>query len=98
MFLLSFKSLITPSLIRLVFYVVVGLSVVAALILLSRALSVMDYLPGPLGLLAVIGSILGPLLFIVLARVAAELTMVVFMIRDELAWQREQRSISSAAE
>jgi hypothetical protein len=97
MFLLTFNNLITPVLIRFVFYVMVFGAVCAGLVLFSQASTIGQFSPAAGGLM-MLGAILVPIVLVLFARVAAELTLVVFMIRDELAWQREQRVNAAAAE
>ena len=84
--LFTFDNLITPSIIRLMFYVVVIVECLGALGVIITLLNA--YIPVGLALLGIIGVIIGLLVVIVGARIGAELVLVLFMIRDELAWQR----------
>ena len=97
MFLLSFNNLVTPVLIRFVFYACVVLAVLLGFVMFSQSQTVGMFSPAAGGLMT-LGALLVPLVLILIARVAAELVMVIFMIRDELAWQREQRSTPVLAE
>jgi hypothetical protein len=87
--LFKFDSLITPSIAKFLFYIGVA---IWTLIGLGTMAGAMRY--------SVIGGILGGSLLvlvgIVVSRVLTEMTLVIFMIRDELAWQREQRQRSVA--
>ena len=103
--LLSFGTLITPSIVRFLFYIGVLLSCLAALLDLGAGLSMLGtpYLGSLAKLAGLVVIVLAPvvaLIGIVLSRVAAELVLIPFMIRDELAWQRQHRDtrLQAAAE
>jgi hypothetical protein len=89
--LFSFDRLITPVIIRYLCYVMTAIwglvAVIGVLGGLARLFS--DFLAGVGVILA---SIVVPGVLILLNRVGAELALVIFMIRDELAWQRERQS------
>ena len=95
---LSFDTLITPSIIRLLFYVCVALSClggIAAYGWMSSMANLTGNGPGALGLLA---AILIAVVGILISRIVSGMILVVFMIRDELAWQRlNQTSVISQA-
>ena len=97
MFLLRFNNLVTPVLIRFVFYAAVALAVILGLYIFNQSSSVGQF-SAAAGMLMMLGSVVAPLVLILVARVAAELVLVIFMIRDELAWQREQRAAPVVAE
>lgn len=88
--LFKFDSLITPSIIKLLFYLGVALSVLLALGVIGSGLGLMTQAPLS-GIGCILGGLIGIGLGIVGSRVAAEMILVQFMIRDELAWQRQQR-------
>lgn len=104
--LLTFDTLITPKFIKFFFYVGVffcmltGFGTFISILLgcingaqMSGSSSAMGAI---LGLIAgLIAGTIVTLVGIVLARVSSELTLVIFMIRDELAWQRENTTKSS---
>jgi hypothetical protein len=85
---LTFDALITPTIIRLVFYLAVALSCVGAMAAYVSISSPSPFFPGSPGL-ALIAAIAVLVVGVVLSRIGAELILVVFMIRDELAWQRQ---------
>jgi hypothetical protein len=84
----KFDTLITPSIVRFLFYFGVVVSVIAALGILGTGLKLMDY-QFMLGLSYMIGGVLVTVIGIIVSRVIAEMILVLFMIRDELAWQRQ---------
>lgn len=89
MFLFDFNRLITPTYIKLIFYLLVIVGVIAAFGAASSAAQYLSYVGGGFTGLVWVLAIVAVLVEIVLLRVAAELVLVVFMIRSELAWQRE---------
>lgn len=86
--LFRFDSLITPSIIKFLFFVGVAISVLGALGAVVNGLSIMGQSPF-MGLGTILVGLVLVLVGIVISRVATEMTLVLFMIRDELAWQRE---------
>lgn len=106
--LLTFDSLITPKFIKFFFYVGVFFCLLSGfglfLTILNRSIAIAQ-LTGSSSTLATLGGLiagsLAGLIFtvvgIVVARVSSELTLVIFMIRDELAWQRENTIASASA-
>ena len=86
----KFDTLITPSIIKFIFYVGVLFSLLGALASIVSALGMMQY-NVILGLGYLVGGLLLAVVGVVISRVAAEMTLVLFMIRDELAWQRQDR-------
>lgn len=82
--LLSFNSLITPLIVKILY--VVG--IVGAV---AGALGVYGSLHWQLGFIgAAVVALLAFCIGVLVARVGAEMILVLFMIRDELAWQRER--------
>jgi hypothetical protein len=86
--LFKFDTLITPSIVRFLFYFGVVVSVIGALGIVGSGLSLMHY-QFMLGLSYIIGGALVTVIGIAASRVTAEMILVLFMIRDELAWQRQ---------
>ncbi|WP_338332315.1 DUF4282 domain-containing protein [Acetobacter sp. LMG 32666] len=98
--LLTFDTLITPKFIKFFFYVGVFFCFLSGfgvfLTILNRSVAIAQ-ITGSSPTLATLGGLIAGSLAgliitvvgIVFARVSSELTLVVFMIRDELAWQRE---------
>jgi len=94
--LFSFDRLITPVIIRFLFYVVAAVwAVVAVIGVLGGLLRLFSDFFAGIGL--ILAAIILPGVFVLLYRVAAELALVVFMIRDELVWQRERQPASGLA-
>ncbi|GBR07034.1 DUF4282 domain-containing protein [Asaia siamensis] len=98
--LLSFDTLITPKFIKFFFYIGVVICILGGLgtlisifsgsMAMAQAAGTSKIIAALLGLVGgVIGGVIVAVVGIVLARVSSELTLVIFMIRDELAWQRE---------
>lgn len=85
--LFTFDKLLTPMIIKFLFYFFVAMSVISGFAfyelagLFMRGQSAMVFL----------GSLVIIISGVIISRVATELILVLFMIRDELAWQREQR-------
>lgn len=88
--LFKFDSLITPSIIKFLFYIGVAFSLIGALVTIAAGLSLMRY-QALLGLGYIVAGLVGILVGIIVSRVLTEMILVLFMIRDELAWQRQQR-------
>ena len=92
--LFQFDSLVTPSIAKFVFYFGVVISALGALGVIGSGAMMMQY-----QLASGIGTIIGGLLLtiggIIVSRIATEMVLVLFMIRDELAWQREQRQAAA---
>lgn len=95
MHLFKFDSLITPSIAKFLFYIGVFLSVIGALGVFGTGMTMMNYQP-VLGLGYIFGGLILILLGIIASRVTTEMILVIFMIRDELAWQREQQQLRQA--
>ena len=85
--LLKFDSLITPGIVRLLFYVLVTVLCLGFVVVAITLLSSRDA-PAGLAVLGIIGAFIGLIVSVVMLRISTELVLVVFMIRDELAWQR----------
>jgi hypothetical protein len=92
--LFQFDSLVTPSIAKFIFYFGVVISALGALGVIGTGAMMMQY-----QFAAGIGYVIGGLLMIVggiiLSRITTEMVLVLFMIRDELAWQREQRQAAA---
>ena len=96
--LFKFDSLITPSIVKFLFYLgVIGSGLIAVFIVITglgmmRTFGIFGSLTG---IATIIGGLLAVIIGVVFSRVATELILVVFMIRDELAWQRQQQQSSN---
>lgn len=93
--LFKFDTLITPSILKFCFYFGVVVFALLSLGVIGSGLKIMDY-----SFIAGIGYILGGIILffagVVFSRVSTEMVLVLFMVRDELAWQRESRQNGAA--
>jgi len=87
--LFKFDSLVTPSIIKFMFYFGVICSAFGALTTIGTGMTMMQYQP-MLSFAYIIGGLIIALIGVIMSRVGTELILVLFMIRDELAWQRQQ--------
>ncbi|MBE7619237.1 DUF4282 domain-containing protein [Gluconacetobacter entanii] len=98
--LLSFDTLITPQFMKIFYYIGVVFCVLSGLAtfisILVLCINAAQMAGESTTLPTIIGLILGSIvalittvLSIILTRIGCETVLVVFMIRDELAWQRE---------
>jgi len=87
--LFRFNSLITTSIIKFLFYLGIAGSVVGALGKINSGIAIMTF-QAWLGFTYILGGLFLILLGVIGSRVCAEMILVLFMIRDELAWQRQQ--------
>ncbi|MBR0560605.1 DUF4282 domain-containing protein [Neokomagataea anthophila] len=104
----SFENLITPTIIKILFYIGVVLCCLSGFATLSTIITSMiasaeltghsTTLAGIGGLFLglIVGSIV-TVIGVILTRISCELTLVIFMIRDELAWQREHHSNNTSS-
>ncbi len=88
--LLTFDVLITPSIIKFLFYIGIAASIIESLGIISYGVVTLND-QFWLGFSYIFGGLFLILLGIIGSRVVAEMILVLFMIRDELAWQRQQR-------
>lgn len=88
--LFKFDTLITPSIIKFIFFFNVVIYCLTALGIVFQGLSLLgsNFFEG---IAYIIGAVILLLLLTLISRIGAELVLVVFMIRDELAWQRQNR-------
>jgi hypothetical protein len=94
--LFSFDKLITPSIIKFLFYIGVAIVALTALGILLTGFNQSAYSPIP-GFLYFFLAIIVFVVGVIGVRVSAEMTLVIFMIRDELAWARVNRSEQTPA-
>ena len=90
--LFQWDRFITPSIIKIFYWLAV---IIAVLFGLSGLLSGLGLLAvNPIsGLFAIIGSALGTLVGIIFARISAEFVLIVFRINENLGAIRQQRSM-----
>ncbi|GAN87220.1 DUF4282 domain-containing protein [Komagataeibacter intermedius] len=98
--LLSFNTLITPQFMKIFYYIGVVVCVLSGLGTFVGILGVFINSAQMLGhsttlaalgglIVGGIGALIITVLSIIMTRIGCETVLVVFMIRDELAWQRE---------
>jgi hypothetical protein len=89
--LLSFDKMITPSIIKGFFFLGVFINVIIALAFAAA----IDKIAGFIS--ALIAAVVFLIAAVLVSRIFAESLLIIFMIRDELAWQREnwQSAISA---
>lgn len=84
--LFSFDKLITPSIIKIIFIISVVIIGFASLCIFVGGIEESSSVF--IGFLAIIPAAIFFCIAVLVARISAEMTLVIFMIRDELAWQR----------
>ena len=98
--LLSFDTLITPQFMKIFYYIGVVFCVLSGLVtfisILGLCINSAQMMGQSTTLAALLGLFVGgiaalvtTIISIILTRIGCETVLVVFMIRDELAWQRE---------
>jgi len=93
--LFNFNSLITPTIVKILFYAGIALSVIGAYQAISYGLEIDRFAPG-YGRLCIFAGLMVAPVGIIASRVITELVLVLFMIRDELAWQRVNTHATAA--
>lgn len=81
--LFQWERFVTPSIIKLFYWLAVGLTVLFGLSGIGSALGSMTVSPG-LGILMLLASLLGIVIGIVFARLVAEFVLIVFRINEHL--------------
>ena len=81
--LFQWERFVTPSIIKLFFWLVVGVMVLFGLSGMVSALETMVVSPG-LGIFMLLGSLLGVVIGIIFARIVAEFVLIVFRINEHL--------------
>lgn len=87
--LFQWDRFITPSIIRLFYWLAMGLVVLAGLSGMLSGLAMMAFSPFG-GLVVVLISLAGVLVGLLLARIAAEFVLIVFRINEHLGAIRDQ--------
>ena len=81
--LFQWERFITPSIIKLFYWLVLGITVLFGLAGVFSALGTMVASPG-VGFIMLLGSLLGVVVGVVFARIAAEFVLIVFRINEHL--------------
>ena len=81
--LFQWERFITPSIIKIFYWLAVGLTVLFGISGLLSAIGTMMISPG-IGIVMLIGSLLGVVIGVVFARIAAEFILIVFRINEHL--------------
>ena len=77
------ERFITPSIIKIFYWLAIGLTVLFGLSGLLSAIGTMMISPG-VGIVMLIGSVLGVVIGVIFARIAAEFILIVFRINEHL--------------
>ncbi len=81
--LFQWERFITPSIIKVFYWLAVGLTVLFGLSGVLSAIGTMTVSPG-FGLVMLLGSLLGVVIGVIFARIAAEFILIVFRINEHL--------------
>jgi hypothetical protein len=81
--LFQWERFVTPSIIKLFFWLAVGIIVLSGLSGLGSALAMMRTSPG-VGVMMLLASLLGVAIGIIFARIFAEFVLIVFRINEHL--------------
>lgn len=81
--LFQWERFITPSIIKIFYWLAVGLTVLFGLSGILSALGTMTVSPA-VGIVMLIGSVLGVVIGVIFARIAAEFILIVFRINEHL--------------
>jgi hypothetical protein len=81
--LFQWERFITPSIIKIFYWLAIGLTVLFGLSGLLSAIGTMMSSPG-IGIVMLIGSVLGVVIGVIFARIAAEFILIVFRINEHL--------------
>ena len=81
--LFQWERFITPSIIKIFYWLAIGLTVLFGLSGLLSAIGTMMISPG-VGIVMLIGSVLGVVIGVIFARIAAEFILIVFRINEHL--------------
>ncbi len=87
--LFQWERFITPSIIKIFYWLAVGISVLFGLSGIASGVSLLAVSP-VFGLITVLVSLLGALVGIIFARIAAEFILIVFRINEHLGAIRDQ--------
>jgi ammonia channel protein AmtB len=90
--LFQWERFITPSIIKLFYWLAVGIAVLFGLSGIASGIGLLVVSPIA-GFITVLGSILGALVGIIFARISAEFILIVFRINEHLGAIRNQRGI-----
>jgi hypothetical protein len=81
--LFQWERFVTPSIIKLFFWLAVGMVMLFGLSGIASAFATMAVSPG-LGIMMLLGSLLGVVIGVLFARIASEFILIVFRINEHL--------------
>ena len=81
--LFQWERFVTPSIIKLFFWLAIGIIVLAGLSGIASAVQMMALSPG-VGVFMLLGSLLGVIIGVLFARIVAEFVLIVFRINEHL--------------
>ena len=90
--LFQWERFVTPSIIKLFFWLAVGMVVLFGLSGIASAFATMAVSPG-LGIMMLLGSLLGVVIGVLFARIASEFILIVFRINEHLGAIRNQGEV-----
>jgi hypothetical protein len=90
--LFQWERFITPSIIKIFYWLAVGIAVLIGLSGVFSGLGLLTLSPVA-GLITILASILGALVGIIFARISAEFILIVFRINEHLGAIRNQRGM-----
>jgi hypothetical protein len=82
--LFQWERFITPSIIKIFYWLAVGITLLFGLSGIGSALGMMTVSPG-LGIVTLLASLLGVLVGVIFARIVAEFILIVFRINEHLS-------------
>jgi hypothetical protein len=87
--LFQWERFVTPSIIKLFFWLAVGIIILSGLSGIASAFGMMRISPG-LGVVTLLASLLGVIVGVIFARIAAEFILIVFRINEHLGALRNR--------
>ena len=90
--LFQWERFVTPSIIKLFFWLAVGMVMLFGLSGIASAFATMAVSPG-LGIMMLLGSLLGVVIGVLFARIASEFILIVFRINEHLGAIRNQGEV-----
>jgi hypothetical protein len=87
--LFQWERFVTPAIIKIFFWLAIGITVLFGLSGIASAFGMMSASPG-LGLMTLVASLVGVLMGVVVARIVCEFILIVFRINEHLGALRNQ--------
>jgi len=90
--LFQWERFVTPSIIKIFYWLAVGMTVLFGLSGIASAFGMMMASPG-VGVMVLLASLLGMLIGVIFARIVAEFVLIVFRINEHLSAIRNRREM-----